>query len=237
MNYKEKLIVALDYDNLESAIKTIDELKDEVEIFKVGLELFLNSYGKAVDYIHSLEKKVFLDLKFHDIPNTTFAASKFAMEKDVFIFNIHASAGSETMKKVAELTKNKNQLAIAVTVLTSLTDNDLNEMFSTDKNTKEIVNQLADLAYKSGLNGIVCSPLEAKSVKEKYGENFKTICPGVRPKLAAKNDQQRVMTPYEAIKNSCDYIVVGRPITKADNPKEAAKLVLEEIKQAIDEMR
>lgn len=236
MQAKDKLIVALDYPTLDEAKKTVELLEDKVSIYKVGLELFLNSAGEAVNWIHEQGKKVFLDLKFHDIPNTTFMASKFAASKDVFMFNVHAAAGEKAMTEIAKLTEGKEQLAIAVTVLTSMSEEEVRGLYQTEATLNEVVESLADATYKAGMNGIVCSPWEAQTIKDKYGADFKTVCPGVRPEWAAKNDQTRIMTPYKAIKSGCDFIVVGRPITKADSPKNAAELVLGEIEQAIKEL-
>lgn len=237
MKSKERLIVALDYSEMESAKNMIEMLGDTISFYKVGLELFLNSKGKMVDYLISKKKKVFLDLKFHDIPNTTVMASLFASKQEIFMFNVHASGGMKMMEMVSKKIKeiNSDILAIAVTVLTSFSEESLKETFKSSLTLNELALNLAQLSKKAGMDGVVCSPWEAKDIKKLCGENFKTICPGVRPKWAIANDQKRVMTPKEAILNGCDYLVVGRPITKNENPIKAANIILQEIEEAFKE--
>ncbi len=234
-NAMDRLIVALDFPTLEDAKKIVEELGDTVSTYKVGLEMFLNSKGEAVTYLKNLGKQIFLDLKFHDIPNTTTMASIFAAKEDVLMFNIHAGGGKTMMKSVADKVRevNPNTLAIAVTVLTSFTEEEVKEHFATDLSIKELAMHWAKASKESGMNGVVCSPWEAASIKEVCGEDFKTVCPGVRPQWAASNDQKRIMTPKKAIENGCDYLVVGRPITKAEDPRKAATLVLEEIEEGL----
>ena len=237
---KERIFVALDYDNMEDAEKLVEELGDNISMYKVGLESYLNTDGKLVDYLHEKGKKVFLDLKFHDITNTVKMACANAIKKNVFMFNIHCSNGSKTMKEVSELVKESNSesLLIGVTVLTNLGENDIFEMFRSELKLEEIVLNLATLARNSGMHGIVCSPKEAKDVKKKLGKDFVTVCPGVRPKFTLNadgksNDQTRIMTPSDAIKQGVDFLVVGRPITKAEDPVKSARLILEEISEAL----
>lgn len=236
-NAKDRMIVALDYSETSEAIALVEKLGDGATFYKVGLELFLNSKGKIIEYLAGKNKKIFLDLKFHDIPNTTAMASIFAAKQNVFMFNVHASGGKKMMTKVAQETKrvNENNLVIGVTVLTSLSEEDVAETFNSKFSLKELAMNLASLAKKSGLDGVVCSPWEAKDIKEICGKEFKTVCPGVRPKWAATNDQQRIMTPKDAIKNGCDFLVVGRPITKNENPVNAAKMIEMEIEEGMKE--
>ena len=238
---KNRLIVALDYNNMEDAVKLTEKLGDKISIYKVGLESFLSTDGKLVDYLHEKGKKVFLDLKFHDITNTVKMACANAIKKNVFMFNIHCSNGSKTMREVAELVKESKSesLLIGVTILTNLGENDIFEMFKSKLKLEEIVLNLATLARNSGMHGIVCSPQEAKDVKEKLGKDFVTVCPGVRPKFTlnadgkSDDDQTRIMTPADAIRQGVDFLVVGRPITKAENPVESARLILEEISEVL----
>ena len=234
----DRMIVALDFSSLEEAKNFVEKMGGNVSFYKVGLELFLNSKGEIIDFLKAKNKKIFLDLKFHDIPNTVAMAGKFASMQDVEIFNVHASGGKKMMEEVLKIGKkqNPNSLIIAVTVLTSLGEEDVNEVFNSKFELGELVLNLARLTKESGLDGVVSSPWEARKIKEICGEDFKTVCPGVRPSFASSNDQKRVMTPYEAIKNGCDYLVIGRPITRAEDPILASKLIVEEIAKAMGEI-
>lgn len=233
---KERMIVALDFPTSEQAIELVEKLGENVKVYKVGLELFLNSKGDIIDYLVEKDKKIFLDLKFHDIPNTTAMASIFAAKKNIMMFNVHASGGPKMLSEVVKKSKdiNPDTLIIAVTILTSLSEEEVSRTFCSKLNLEELAINLAKLAKEANLDGVVCSPYEAKKIKENCGEDFKTICPGVRPSWAATNDQVRFMTPYEAIKNGCDYLVIGRPITKNPDPVKAANLILEEIEGGLD---
>jgi orotidine-5'-phosphate decarboxylase len=219
---KNKLIVALDVNSFEKAKKLVDELAPYVNIFKVGSELFTSSGPKIIDYINRNKKKVFLDLKFYDIPNTVEKAVAAATKHKAFMLTLHASGGYEMLKCAGKVFKGmkKKPLLVAVTVLTS----------KDEKNVKTKVLDLAKLSKKAGLRGIVCSPQETWLVKKVCGKNFIVVNPGIRPLWAAKGDQKRVTTPEEAIKNGADFIVIGRPITKAEDPVSAVKKILEEIK-------
>ena len=238
---KNRLIVALDYSSMPDIEKLVEKLGESISIYKVGLESYLNTEGKVVDYLHQKKKKIFLDLKFHDITNTVKMACENAIRKNVFMFNIHCSNGSRTMSEVSELLKkhNSQSLLIVVTVLTNLDEEDIDEIFKSTLNIEELVLNMATVAKKSNMSGIVCSPNESGIIKEKLGKDFITVCPGVRPKFTldqngkSGDDQNRIMTPYNAIKNGADFLVIGRPITKAENPLEAAKAILEEISEAL----
>ena len=238
---KNRLIVALDYSSMPDIEKLVEKLGESISIYKVGLESYLNTEGKVVDYLHQKKKKIFLDLKFHDITNTVKMACENAIRKNVFMFNIHCSNGSRTMSEVSEKKKkhNSQSLLIGVTVLTNLDEKDINEIFKSTLNIEELVLNMATVAKKSNMSGIVCSPNESGIIKEKLGKDFITVCPGVRPKFTldqngkSGDDQNRIMTPYNAIKNGADFLVIGRPITKAENPLEAAKAILEEISEAL----
>ena len=236
INPKERLIIALDFNSMNDATKLIDELGDNAVFYKVGLELFLYTKGEIIEYLASKNKKVFLDLKFHDIPNTTAMASLFTSKQNIFMFNVHTSGGKKMMEKTVEEIKklNKNNLIIGVTILTSLSENDIKNMFSSNLNLKELAVNLAKLGKEAGLNGVVCSPNEANIIKKECGETFITVCPGVRPKWADKDDQERIMTPKEAVQNGCDYMVVGRPITKSKDRVKACKMIIEEIAEGIE---
>lgn len=213
----ERLIVALDVDSFEKAKKLVDKLYPTVKIFKIGIYLFTCCGRKIIDYIYKKGAKVFLDLKFHDIPSVVAKASKEAAKMGVFMFDMHAQGGLDMMRQAKkEAGRSK---VIGVTILTS----------KEGKDEIRAVLKLAKLVKKAGLHGIVCSGREAKAVRKKLGKNFIIVAPGIRPKWAATDDQKRIMTPGEAIKAGADYIVVGRPIIKAKEPKEAAKRILDEI--------
>lgn len=234
MSGKEKLIVAIDTDNYEKAVELIDELEDSVDIYKVGLENYLASRGRTVDYLKSKGKKIFLDLKFHDIPNTMMSAVKQAVRDGVWMMTIHAS-DLEGMRHCAEIAKSESErlgiqkpMIIAVTVLTSLSDKDLSDI-GCSLTTTEAAIKRALLAKKAGVDGVVCSAKEVDKIIEACGDDFMTICPGIRPKDAEVGDQKRVVTPQMAIEKGAKTIVVGRPITKAVDPKQAANNIVREI--------
>ncbi len=234
---KEKLIVALDFPLWEDAEGLIKKLP-EVTCFKVGLELYLSTGGAAIKNLRQMGKEVFLDLKFHDIPNTVEQASRKAAEVGALIFNVHASGGAEMMRQSRQAVEKevgrlgvRQPLIFAVTILTSLDDSDLKQIGF--QGTQDSVLRLAQLAQKSGMDGVVASPQEIEMIRKACGSSFKILCPGVRPHWAAVGDQKRVMTPFEAIKAGADYLVIGRPISKAKSPREAALKVIEEMEAAI----
>jgi len=229
------LIVALDFDSKEKALKLVKELGDSVKYYKVGLELFSRAGIDVVREISLMGKKVFLDLKYHDIPNTVKSAARVAVEAGVFMYNLHALGGFELMREVAEFNREyaeklgvERPLLIAVTVLTSMKEEDLKEV-GIEKPLEDEVLRLAELAKRAGLDGVVCSAKEVRLIKNNLGEDFITVTPGIRPLWAAKDDQKRVVTPKMAKELGTDFIVVGRPITRAEDPKKAAERILEEL--------
>ncbi|MBL7155881.1 MAG: orotidine-5'-phosphate decarboxylase [Candidatus Omnitrophica bacterium] len=215
-----KLIVALDVDSFDKAKKLINKLSPYVNIFKVGSELFVSAGPGIIEYINKKRKKVFLDLKFFDIPNTVAKATLAAARHNVFMLTLHVSGGSDMLKKAKKALKDKNKmpLLLGVTVLTS----------KEVKSRREII-KLAHLAKKESLDGIVCSARETTSVKKACGKNFIVVNPGIRPSWAKEDDQKRITTPKEAVENGADFIVIGRPITEAKNPALAAKRILKEL--------
>lgn len=210
---KEKVIVALDVSTLKEEERLLDILSPYIKIFKIGMELFYSCGQKAIDIVKRYDKDVFLDLKFHDIPNTVKNAAKAATRLGVFMFNVHASGGTEMMKLALEGSQEEADKSgvdrpkiLGVTVLTSIPC------------TKDQVLSLAKLAEGSGLDGVVASPQEAALIRKETGKSFIIVTPGIRPEGTDKEDQKRTATPEEAFKAGADYIVIGRPITKAKDP-------------------
>lgn len=236
MNPNERLIVALDVDTKDRALSLVEKLKKDVQIFKVGSELFTSCGPKIVEDIKKKGCEVFLDLKFHDIPNTVMKSAISATRLGVLILNVHALGGTDMMKKTALAVaqealrlKIRKPKVIAVTILTSMDENSLKKI-GVDDNMETQVLKLARLAKDSGLDGVVASPSEAKLIRKDLGKDFLIVTPGVRPAWAAKYDQKRIAPPKEAIDDGADFIVVGRPIIEASDPGEAAQKILEEIK-------
>ena len=233
---KDKLILALDVDSAERALELCDQLRDAVGMFKVGSQLFTAAGPDLVRQIVSRGAQVFLDLKFHDIPNTVAAAGVEATRLGVSIFNVHAAGGAEMMRQTAEMindTAEREGLAkpkvIAVTLLTSLDTNDLNKIGCLEESSS-VVRKLSRLAADSGLDGVVASPQEIGIVREEVANpNFLIITPGIRAVSSAADDQRRVMTAAKAITDGADYIVVGRPILNADDRVRAAWSIVEQI--------
>jgi len=236
MTSKERLIVALDVDTQEKALGLVEKLQKEIKIFKIGSELFTSCGPDIVEAVKDMGCGIFLDLKFHDIPNTVARSVAAAARLGVSMLNVHALGGYDMMKRAAESValeakalKIVKPKIIAVTVLTSMEKNSLKKIGINDSMEKEVL-RLAKLTKDASLDGVVASPSEVKLIRKDLGEEFIIVTPGVRPEWAAMNDQKRVATPKEAILNGATYIVVGRPIIEAPDPLAAAKKVLEEIK-------
>ncbi|CAM3556183.1 Orotidine 5'-phosphate decarboxylase [Vibrio aerogenes CECT 7868] len=226
-----KVIVALDYDNQSEALRFVDMIEPTSCRLKVGKEMFTLFGPDFVRQLHQRDFSVFLDLKFHDIPNTCSKAVKAAADLGVWMVNVHASGGQEMMSAAREAIApygDDRPLLIGVTVLTSMSQSDMKSI-GLDILPQEHVLRLAELAKGSGLDGIVCSAQEAHYLKSELGQDFKLVTPGIRPAGAEKGDQKRVMTPYDAIQAGSDYLVIGRPITQAKDPAA----VLTEINQSI----
>ncbi len=240
MNYKvkDRLILALDVDTEKEALKIVEELHDLVGYFKIGMQLYYSCGNSLIKKIHSLRGKVFLDLKLHDIPNTVQNGARVLADLGVEMTNFHATGGKEMLKRaalgLAESKREKSPIGLAVTILTSLGKEDLDQI-GISKDVKYAVRDLALMTQKAGLNGVVCSPQEILIVKEACGNDFLTITPGIRPSWSVKNDQKRITTPYQAMKDGGDYLVIGRPIRNANNRREAAKLVLDEMEKGYNE--
>jgi len=236
---RDRLIVALDVPSLDKAKELINVLDDAVNYYKVGLELFLNTRGEVLDYLKTKQKKIFLDLKFHDIPNTVAQAAKWAVSLGVDMFNVHASGGQEMLEKTMETVRNTAAhkgivppKVIAVTVLTSFNEAGFAQM-GYKYSIQDTVLKWAQITEKVGLDGVVCSPWEVPDIKKACGPDFLTVCPGVRPRGAETQDQKRIMTPGDAVQHGVDFIVVGRPITGHANPQLAARKIIEEMEEQI----
>jgi len=236
---QERLIVALDAPTLEIAETWLRELKGVVHYYKVGLELFTAHGWKAVNLVKNYGGRVFLDLKLHDIPNTVSRTLASVCEHEVDMVNVHALGGLEMMslarKALDEYAagRSKRPQLIGVTVLTSHDQKVLSKELGIRHSIKKEVLHLAGLVQKSGLDGIVCSPQETLWVRKKFHENLVIITPGIRPSGTEKGDQKRIHTPEKAIREGSDYIVVGRPITQAQSPKEAAVKIFEAISSVV----
>src|SRR5215207_1241463 len=235
---KEKLIVALDVESADEALRLYGELRDEAGMFKVGSQLFTSAGPDLVRRLVGEGARLFLDLKFHDIPNTVAAAAREAARLGVALFNVHASGGSEMMRRASDATAEeaarlglKKPSLIAVTVLTSMDAEALHETGVSAAGVEEHVRSLARLADASGLDGVVASPHEIVPVRESVGRaGFLVVTPGVHPSATAYADQKRVTSPAEAVRLGADFVVVGRAILNAPDPAQAARAVVEEMK-------
>jgi orotidine-5'-phosphate decarboxylase len=234
---RERLIVALDVGDLEEAKKLVKVLTSEIGMFKVGKQLFTHAGPQAVRLIQELGGEVFLDLKFHDIPNTVAKAAVEATRLGVKMFNVHASGSLEmmraTVKEVRRICHQQNlrkPIMLAVTVLTSLNQDDLKRV-GVDGQMADQVVRLALLTKEAGMDGVVASPHEVADIRSACGRRFIIVTPGIRPLDGYRNDQQRVMTPAGAIAASVDYLVVGRPILEADDPVAAARRIVAEMER------
>lgn len=230
MKSYEKIIVALDVKTEAEALKLVKQLTGHVGVFKVGKELFTATGPQVIKKIHKLGGKVFLDLKFHDIPNTVAKAVESACALGVHMLTIHTSGGTEMMKAaVAAASKFKNKpIILGVTVLTSLDDKGVAEIGFSRKAEAQVLH-LAKLAKKAGVPGLVSSAMEVKKLRRALGPEMVLVTPGIRPLWSVKGDQKRVVTPKDAIKNGASYMVIGRPIAGHKNPAQAARLIAEEI--------
>lgn len=225
---KEKIIVALDFAGYDQAKVCVDQLEEAV-FFKVGLQAFLEYGHLIISYLKNKNKKLFLDLKFKDIPNTVFGAVKSSFSHEPDLLTIHVSGGGEMIKKALEAAQKKPGLTIlGVTVLTSLSGKDLEET-GINLSTEDEVLKLCELGLNNGLNAFVCSPLEIEPIRKRFGNDVVLVTPGIRPHWAAKGDQKRVFTPKMAVDAGSNYLVIGRPITQSDNPAGAFNRILEEI--------
>ena len=229
---KGRIIVALDTDSPEAALETVTALTGEVGLFKIGMELFPRGGPELVRRIREAGFDVFLDLKFHDIPNTVAGAVRSAAALGVKFATVHASGGRAMLMAAAKSARGTGTTLLAVTILTSLDDADLADVgFSLG--TADAVARLAGLAVSCGIEGIVCSAKEVAAVRARVGKGITLVTPGVRMPEDAAGDQKRVVTPADAIFGGADYIVVGRPITKAEDPAAAARSIAASMRDAL----
>jgi orotidine-5'-phosphate decarboxylase len=232
---KDKIIFALDVERFHEAQHWVTLLKDRVGIFKVGKQLFTHSGPKVIDMINQKGQKVFLDLKYHDIPNTVAKAGEEATKHRAAIFNLHALGGFEMMKKTVEASRTvakslavPKPIILAVTILTSMDEETMKEVGVQGPIVEE-VGRLASLAQKAGIDGVVASPQEIGMIRQRCGKNFLIVTPGIRHPSDKQDDQKRTLTPREAIDAGADYLVIGRPIREAKDPLEAVQKIIEDI--------
>lgn len=230
---KAKVIFALDVNEFSDVEKWADLLSPHVGMFKVGKQLFTACGPAVVRMIQKCGGEVFLDLKYHDIPNTVAMASLEAARMGVKLFNLHALGGYEMMAKTVEALDKEFKgeergKVLAVTILTSSNEQTLQQV-GINVPVSEMVVKLASLAKKAGIDGVVASPQEVSLIREACGKDFLIVTPGVRPAFASADDQKRIMTPAEAVKTGADYLVIGRPIAAAPNPVVAAEAIVEEV--------
>lgn len=226
------LIIAMDFPSKEKADEFLVNFKGQKLFLKIGMELFYKEGPQIVKEYKKLGHKIFLDLKLHDIPNTVKTATKSLIDLDVDMINFHISGGFNMLKEANEviINSNKNIIALGVTMLTSNDENIMHKEIKIDNNLSlnDVILSYANLAKNAGLQGIVCSALEVPKIKENLGDNFVTVTPGIRPKSSQSDDQKRVVSPSDARNLGSDYIVVGRPITKSENPLDAYRKIKKE---------
>lgn len=226
------LIIAMDFPSKEKADEFLINFKGQKLFLKIGMELFYKEGPQIVKEYKKLGHKIFLDFKLHDIPNTVKSATKSLIDLDVDMINFHISGGFNMLKEANEviINSNKNIIALGVTMLTSNDENIMHKEIKIDNNLSlnDVILSYANLAKNAGLQGIVCSALEVPKIKENLGDNFVTVTPGIRAKSSQSDDQKRVVSPSDARNLGSDYIVVGRPITKSENPLDAYRKIKKE---------
>lgn len=226
------LIIAMDFPSKSDSDYFLKNFKNESLFLKIGMELFYKEGPSIVKEYKKMGHKIFLDLKLHDIPNTVKGATDSLLSLDVDMINFHAAGGIKMMKLASDLIRErkKDTLTLGVTMLTSTDEETMHRELLIENNLplSQVVLSYATLAQKAGLNGVVCSALEVEMIKKKIGNEFITVTPGIRPKGFESDDQKRIVSPKDARKLGSDYIVVGRPITKASNPLTAYKNIKNE---------
>jgi orotidine-5'-phosphate decarboxylase len=223
----DKIVVALDVATKSEAMRLVEQLREQISFFKIGLQLYTAEGPEIVRAIRVSGAKIFLDLKLHDIPNTVARAVESASELGVQMLTIHLSGGSE-MIRAAVATRKKEMSILGVTVLTSSTQHTLDEIGIEEQLDRHVL-RLGNLGVAAGIDGLVASPFEARFLRNELGDKIKIVVPGVRPSWSEPDDQKRFMTPREAIEAGADYLVIGRPITAHKDPREAVERILEEL--------
>jgi len=236
MPAREKIILALDVSDVKYALEIVDKFRDYVSIFKVGLELYTAAGSAVVEEIIRRDKKVFLDLKFHDIPNTVIKAALNATRLGAYMFNLHASGGLEMMRRcneaVVDLCLRENlrkPKLLGVTVLTGLSQEVLKDELGIQHSIRTHVKQLSKLSVEAGLDGVVASGHEVAMLRNNFAKNFLIVTPGIRTSWSPPDDQKRTMTPRQAIREGADYIVLGRAVMNQPDPFKALELITAEI--------
>ena len=237
---KEKIVLALDVDTARQAKELITELKDYVGVFKVGLQFYTANGGEVFEFMKDIGAKFFFDVKLLDIPNTVKKASENIVRSGASFYNLHALGGTEMMRQSVEGARAaaaeigaQMPVILAVTVLTSINDDVLNNQLKIPFNSLDYVATLAKLAKDSGMTGVVASVNEAKRIKEVCGSDFKVLCPGIRPEWSVKGDQKRPATPAYAIEQGADWLVIGRAVTAAEDRLGAMKKIYDEIEKVM----
>ena len=238
MKPKERIILALDVDSEARALELVEKLADSVGAFKVGMQLYNQVGPGIVRQIQDLGGRVFVDLKFRDIPNTVAGAARVMTGLNCFMFNVHSSGGRDMMTAAMKAVQEESArlgcappLVLAVTVLTSISEQQLHDEMYISRSMEQTVMGWAQMAKECGLNGVVCSPQEIEPIRRACGSDFVIVTPGIRPLWSEKNDQKRITTPREALRLGADYMVIGRPITAAPDPREAALRIIEELEE------
>jgi len=239
MSNVDRMILALDMPDKDHALEIVDKFSDYINLFKVGFELFVSAGPHIIEEILRKNKKVFLDLKFHDIPNTVAKASVAATKLGVHMFNLHTSGGLDMMRKCREhveetcLKENRERpKLLGVTVLTSISRKILKDELGIQYSLKTHVKQLALLAMNAGLDGVISSPRDAGMIRKQCDKEFLIVTPGIRPSWTLPDDQKRTMTPREALKEGADHIVLGRAVLQQPDPIKAIELILLEVLSA-----
>jgi orotidine-5'-phosphate decarboxylase len=235
---QDRIFVALDLDNMDDALRLVDRLGGIFRSYKVGMQLYNRVGPELVSRLHEEGCRVFADLKFHDIPNTVAGAADSMTRLGVFMLNVHVAGGIEMMRRAKEAAVKRAEalgipapLVVGVTQLTSTTQEMLNQEIGIPGTMEETVTRYAKLAKEAGLDGVVASGHEIQAIREACGEDFLTVIPGIRPAWSEKNDQARVMTPQAAFAAGAHYLVIGRAITAASDPRAAALRILEELER------